>query len=1153
MRTRKALSLKSAAVLGLILIGTGTTFAQTQTNNYVRTQTPRISGITTDSLMAVNNTDKAKVQIAIQYVDGLGRPIQTIQKQASPLGYDMISPQAYDVYGREVTKYLPYTPQTGTAGSYRTNAVSTDQVAFYTTPPSGSGVSAITDPYSQIAFDNSPLDRPVEQGAPGVPWQLTGITGGGHTVKMVYKTNNDTLFTTDSVKGRKVANYYVTINSDNSRVLHNNGYYVANTSTVTIGKDENWISGRAGTVEEYKDIDDRVILKRVYNYKNGAVEMLSTYYVYDDLGKLAFVLPPVSGADGAGSISPIDLNNLCYQYQYDERGRPIAKKVPGKGWEYTVYNTMDIQVATQDSLQRANKQWIFTKYDALNRPVWTGIWDNGGTAVTRASLQTTLNGISTNLYEAASGSGNGYTNAAWPTSNVVATLTLTYYDGYNVPSLPATYTLTSNVSKLTRGLATVKKTAVLNTPANMLWDLMYYDDLGRATKTYNQHYLGGMLDTNNYDAITTTYNFTNQPTTTTRQHWNTGSTSYPLVTIYNTYLYDHLGRKLKTWEQIQNGASSPTIKTLISKIDYNEIGQVKTKHLHSTDSVNFLQNIAYTYNERGWLLTSSAALFTLNLYYNTSSTPQYNGNIMHQFWGFGPTVTNHYNYLYDNLNRLLNGGATTVNNENSIIYDKMGNLTRLFRYQVGTIVDQLSYFYTSGGNATNQLQSVTDASSSTVGLVPGTTYYTYDGNGNMLTQSNSVNTVQNKTFTYNLLNLPQTVAANAGTLTYTYDVAGNKLRRTSTISNNTTDYINGIQYDGATTPALSFIQTEEGKAVPQPSTGTYEYVYYLGDNLGNTRVTFGTKGDSTHVYQKDDYYPFGMEINSSVTNPKNEYLYNKKELQEELGQYDYGARFYDPVIARWTTIDPLSDLNRRWTLYSYVKDNPIRLIDPDGMATINSDGSIIITDPDEIKAFVNQQKAKEEPIGNSPEIQERHKHQGGKGDQKRPEPREGEKDKKGNIYSVELHTWLPQSAYIAYVDMKRQQNIEMMKESFQQRSDMASQNLTRDVLKGMGYSTLVAFQLAEIAYLLESVNGDNPLSAIDFKRLQKLVGNDATAMNKFFREGEVPERQVLERYKELIMRMLDKSNGAYQRVTPEAYKVQMERLKMINDALKKMP
>jgi RHS repeat-associated protein len=186
---------------------------------------------------------------------------------------------------------------------------------------------------------------------------------------------------------------------------------------------------------------------------------------------------------------------------------------------------------------------------------------------------------------------------------------------------------------------------------------------------------------------------------------------------------------------------------------------------------------------------------------------------------------------------------------------------------------------------------------------------------------------------YNLLNLPQNITGGRN-ITYTYDAAGNKLRKVSVAGQNTTatDYISGIQYknNGA---AIDFIQTEEGKVV-QVSPGVYDYYYYLGDNLGNTRVTFDTQSGSATVQQQDDYYPFGLEISrGTITSPKNEYLYNKKELQEELGQYDYGARFYDPVIARWNTVDPLAEKSRRWSPYNYAENNPIRFIDPDGMGT----------------------------------------------------------------------------------------------------------------------------------------------------------------------------------------------------------------------------
>jgi len=67
-----------------------------------------------------------------------------------------------------------------------------------------------------------------------------------------------------------------------------------------------------------------------------------------------------------------------------------------------------------------------------------------------------------------------------------------------------------------------------------------------------------------------------------------------------------------------------------------------------------------------------------------------------------------------------------------------------------------------------------------------------------------------------------------------------------------------------------------------------------------------------------------------VNGTKNEYLYNKKELQEELGTYDYGARFYDPLIVRFNTVDAYAEQYVAFSPYQYAGLNPIKNMDING-------------------------------------------------------------------------------------------------------------------------------------------------------------------------------------------------------------------------------
>jgi RHS repeat-associated protein len=109
------------------------------------------------------------------------------------------------------------------------------------------------------------------------------------------------------------------------------------------------------------------------------------------------------------------------------------------------------------------------------------------------------------------------------------------------------------------------------------------------------------------------------------------------------------------------------------------------------------------------------------------------------------------------------------------------------------------------------------------------------------------------------------------------------------------------------------------------------------------------------VLEINDYYPFGMLNNGlsnpGTTSPLNNYKYNGKELQNELNLawLDYGARFYDPQIGRWHSIDPLAEQDRRSSPYGYTFDDPMRFTDPDGMFPEDGDDG----DPDVLSVSGN--------------------------------------------------------------------------------------------------------------------------------------------------------------------------------------------------------
>jgi RHS repeat-associated protein len=105
------------------------------------------------------------------------------------------------------------------------------------------------------------------------------------------------------------------------------------------------------------------------------------------------------------------------------------------------------------------------------------------------------------------------------------------------------------------------------------------------------------------------------------------------------------------------------------------------------------------------------------------------------------------------------------------------------------------------------------------------------------------------------------------------------------------------------------------------------YLWYYTDHLGSSRLVSGNDYSSND--QRRDYAPFG-DPKTSSGNDESAYQFTQKELDSNTGLYYFGARYYDPSIGRFISVDPLAEENTAWSPYSYSKNNPLNRIDPDG-------------------------------------------------------------------------------------------------------------------------------------------------------------------------------------------------------------------------------
>ncbi|WP_073076988.1 DUF6443 domain-containing protein [Chitinophaga jiangningensis] len=633
--------------------------------NFVRYWEPAIP-ISNAADISSRTKSVSQVKEQTAYVDGLGRPLQAVVKGIGPMGGDLVTPFLYDQFGREVLKYLPYTSNTGD-GNLKLNPFA-EQQQFYQAYPAA---QLNTIYYSETEYESSPLNRPLQSWAAGNSWAKRT---DGHPVQQQSLSND--------------ANDQVVVwTIDNNGNSVASGYYQAGTlyKEVLINEDN------AQTIS-FKDKSNHLILKKTEQtayHPNAYAGWLSTYYVYDDLELLRTVIPPlaVERITGNWNIAKV-IDELCFQYNYDGRGRMTEKKIPGAGVVEMVYDTRDRLVFTRDANMRLKGDWLVTFYDGLNRPVETAIY-HPSVPSDRISLQNAMNLVTNttgaqqytfagvdnlvmasdqqkSLYEARNSIEliDGYnsntgeiefrinpnldaglvnlqvTNPLPDLSNTELTpLTFTFYDDYNYPGVIAPvgfdfipYKDANAVGPVdpvrtlnTLGLVTGSRIRVLGTD-QWLTTTSYYDDKGRVLEVAKDNYNAGR------NTIHTMYDFTGKILITHELHTNPASKKQSNIDVISRNTYDAAGRLLTVTKRYNNDVS---LERVILSNTYDANGQLQKKDLGIGSDGVAITSVNYDYNLRGWLTGMNRSYVM-----NGSGERMYFGQILAYDNGFGQKLFN---------------------------------------------------------------------------------------------------------------------------------------------------------------------------------------------------------------------------------------------------------------------------------------------------------------------------------------------------------------------------------------------------------------------------------------------------------------------------------------------------------------------------------
>ena len=801
--------------------------------------------------------------------------------------------------------------------------------------------------YSQLHY--APANRIIAEDIPGKKW----YDG---------KRNNIRTYGTNTVDDR-VIRYNVPIGSSTSAKK----YYPAGCleKETVMDADGNYLI-------TFTDLAGNLVLER----RNRG----DTYYVYDNLGQLCYVLPP-------NYQSRESLSDYSYRYIYNNRGNLVNKTLPGIAPSTYWHDKEGRLIYEQDGLLRSRNLYKFYLYDNFGRMVVTGTCNQCNLNVQNQEIKIS-HVASAGFLETGYNLKDGLITADGATLEAVY-----YYDKYDFlsGSHKDAFCQIAPTQK-SGGNGLLLGSIVRATNGQYEYTVNCYDTKGNLVQRLKRGLDGCVSD------VTHTYNLTGALKTSVA---NVDVKYGEKFTVTHANAYSSWNNLITRTISVAHGADTTT-----ATLNY------------SYDAINRLQKVvrpgncdavSYDYDVHDWPVKIESGSFKEYLTYaDGAGIPCYNGNISTIKWSNkGYARQRGYKFRYDNLNRLCEAtygegdkfsDAIDYYNE-QIDYDLNGNVVGLRRYgrmQDGNygLIDDLKVILSG-----NQISFVTDAAAKILykGALDfnidrdGKATYLYNDNGAIIVDTDRGITM----IEYDNFGNPVRVQfANGNIIQYIYSAEGRKLRTiyytampnikvafgsthdldaAEILAVDSADYLMdgslilkngrinkflfGEGYFEAHEPVTCIVKPcfdcldeddlseEERRERKQKlweswlqhikyneTSENFVAYYYNKDHLGNNREVVDGNGN---VFQVVHYYPYGMPFcDPSATTDADlqPFKYNGKELDlmHGLNTYDYGARQYYSVVPTWDRMDPLCENFYNISPYAYCFNNPIRFVDSDG-------------------------------------------------------------------------------------------------------------------------------------------------------------------------------------------------------------------------------